>query len=68
MTAIYGHPAPFIVTLIDGGPAVLVEPLRFIPLSDLPLGRTKGRAPGSPHGAQAGGGGPFSAPPATHSR
>lgn len=34
---IYGHPAPCLVTLIDGGPTVMVEPLRFIPLSELPI-------------------------------
>lgn len=49
---IYGHPAPCIVTLIDGGPAMLVEPLRFTPLSDLPLGRAKGRAPNLNYGAR----------------
>ena len=55
---IYGHPAPCLVTLIDGGPAMVVEPLRFIPLSELPS--PSGRALGT-----AGEVAPFSASPAT---
>ena len=55
---IYGHPAPCLVTLIDGGPTVMVEPLRFIPVSELPS--PSGRALGT-----AGEVAPFSAPPAT---
>lgn len=43
---IYGHPAPCLVTLIDGGPAMVVEPLRFIAVSELPLrGGSPGTAP-----------------------
>ena len=34
---IYGHPAPCLVAPIDGGPGVMVTPLRFIPVSELPL-------------------------------
>lgn len=49
MTAIYGHPAPCLVTPIDGGPTVVVEPLRFIAVSELPL---RGGSPGT---AQPGG-------------
>lgn len=55
---IYGHPAPCLVTLIDGGPTVMVEPLRFIPVSELPS--PSGRALGT-----AGEVAPFSASPAT---
>lgn len=65
MSHTYGYPAPCRVTRIDGGPALMVEPLRFVPVSELPSGRTKGRAPVLNYGARAGGGVPFSAPPAT---
>ena len=53
---IYGHPAPRLVSLIDGGPGMVVEPLRFIPLSEIgkPSGRLEGRAPDLNHGAQSG--------------
>lgn len=54
---IYGHPAPCLVTLIDGGPAVMVEPLRFIPLSELSGGSPgtaqSERAPALNYGAQS---------------
>lgn len=60
---IYGHPAPCLVTRLRRG-AVMVEPLRFIPLSEIgqPSGRLEGRAPDLNHGAQSGAAGPYAAP------
>lgn len=65
---IYGHPAPCLVTRLRRG-AVLVEPLRFIPLSEIgqPSGRLEGRAPDLNHGAQPGGA-PFPALPGEQMR
>lgn len=51
---IYGHPAPCLVTRLRRG-AVMVEPLRFISLSELGL-------PGGSHLGQSGAAGPYAAP------
>lgn len=60
---IYGHPAPCLVTRLRRG-AVMVEPLRFIPLSEIgqPSGRLEGRAPDLNHGAQSGAAARYAAP------